>query len=237
MKQELVEKLTLRYLSHSFPHVVQYPYGRSHPPDFLVEGRIAVEATYLNTVYFDGAERIDVDAHFPSILQSLQNLIRRITATDRVGSVYVNASFSPKLDVARARPSIQQALSSVKFCSSTSGKKFEINSELTLELMWTPTMHSAPFVLGGITVDSPGGFVIPDIIEGVQRITTEKRIKIEKSGRNFEKNWLSVGSHLTTIIDDQELRLIADAIEGDGFWSKVILLDFQKPEESKALVF
>lgn len=236
MIQELIEDLTFRYLSAHHSEVKKHPFGRNSPPDFLVDSCVAVEATYLNEVYFADNERIDVDKFSSSKLQSLKNVIHRIEVSERKGSLYVSVEYSPKLNVRGATKDTKDKLALVSVSETSNELSFKINDHLSLDLFWTPTVHATPFRIGAVQVDSPGGLVIEDVFNGVTRIMREKKAKMLRAGRSFSQKWLCTGSAITTNLDDDEFSSLKDFVQPDGYWNRIILLDTVNIENTRIII-
>lgn len=221
------EKLANDYLAHlGFERIVYEPDGNV-PPDFLVNGRIAVEVRRLNqneqtTSGFRGLEEIAIP---------LQMKIRRLLASLGPASSgetwYVHYALRrpvPAWDV--LRPALREWL--ISFRDGQSDEKphaVTVGDSLELELFRASKAHATFFVPGGYSDDDSGGWVFGETQRNLRICVDEKTRKIARVRGRYPEWWLILIDWIGLGVDDCDRQLFREHLGIEHSWDKVILLN------------
>jgi hypothetical protein len=220
------EKVANDYLVHlGFENIVYEPDGNM-PPDFLVNGRTAVEVRRLNqnertASGFRGLEEIAIP---------LQMKIGRLLASlgpSRSGtSWFVHYTLKrpvPAWDV--LRPALRQHL--IAFRDDQSDDRptaIMIADSLELELIRASNTHARCFVPGGYSDDDSGGWVFEETQKNLRLCIEEKTLKIARVRDNYPEWWLILVDRIGYGVDDRDRQLYREHLAIRHSWDKVILL-------------
>jgi len=216
MKQE--EKWVEEYLRHQgFKDIVFEPDGNV-PPDFLVNGTIAIEVRRLNQHYDDKSGK-------PEGLEQLAMPLRgRLeTLLKTLGPPANGVSWGVSYRIKRPQltktwePAVRQKLQA--FQSATVAAEegvIEIDKHFRLRLMRTSKPGRLAFILMGNTDSDAGGWVVPELEKNLTLCVAEKTRKIAPYRSKYQEWWL--------IFVDFVMGGIHEPIQMKHNWDKVIMM-------------
>jgi hypothetical protein len=218
------EAQALKYLlSLGFSQVVYEPDGRI-PPDFLVNGKVAVEVCRLNYNYVDEIGRAEgIENSQFALMRYIRNLLPTFGPSKTGQSYFVRFWFKrPLPPLAKLRRAIQPALA--RFCDGQIGdQRISITDQFTLYLSPCTAAFSNRFVLGGYVDRNAGGWVIPDLEKNIQICVKKKTEKITNIRAKHPEWWLILVDHIG--FGQRE------SLDVKHDWDRVILINPLKPEE------
>ncbi|MEO8596589.1 MAG: hypothetical protein ABI759_24945 [Candidatus Solibacter sp.] len=216
------ETLARDYFVHlGFDRIEYEPQGRSKPPDFLLDGRIAVEVRRLNQIETQlqatgkprGLEEIAIP-----LCNTIEDLLPSFggpTAQSWYVFIRYGRPVPSKRDLVGA---VRQHLTRFRECSHQTGATLRVFDNFTIKL--SPVGHSCAdlFVMGGATDRDAGGWVIPELERNVQICINEKSEKISAIRSIYPEWWLVLIDQISSGRED------VINVKRDG-WTKIILLD------------
>ncbi len=218
------ESQALRFLhSRGFSRAIYEPDGNV-PPDFLVDGRIAVEVRRMNYTYIDKTVHTEgVESSQIALMRYMKRLLPAFGAPMTGQSWFVRFWFKrPLPPFATLRRDIKHALAS--FCDGPiTDRKIPIGDQFNLFLSPCSTARSNRFVLLGYVDRNAGGWLIPDLRNNIQVCIKEKTEKIARMRTRYPEWWLVLVDHIS-FGQREPLNVKHD-------WDKVILINPLKPEE------
>jgi hypothetical protein len=212
------ENVAFHYLSFlGLGNVVYEPDG-NRPPDFLLDGRIAVEVRRLNQneVTESGSIRGLESIRMP-LLASMKEVLASVGPPKTGKSWFVSYHFRrpipPRIELKRAVRNTLIAFQSGK----TVGTEFAIANHFHLRLIPSERVFADCFVLGGFTDRDQGGWVVPELEKNIQRCIQEKSRKIAEFRVKYREWWLVLIDYIN-YGQRESLYVKHD-------WDKVILLN------------
>jgi hypothetical protein len=159
------ERIVERYLnSLGMGDVVHEPDGKV-PPDFLVDGRIAVEVRRLNQHYEADGKLRGREQDSISLRQSLENLLSEFAAPNVPSSWFVCFSFRRPIPQWRVlRPLVREALSGFLIAPTDHAWRIPITESLDLTILRSTDAHEKCFLFGAYTDMDAGGWIVSEII-------------------------------------------------------------------------
>lgn len=197
------EELADRYLrSLGFECVVFEPDGNV-PPDFLVDGRIAVEVRRLNqnavseAGIYEGLEEVSIP-----LWQRMTRLLPTIGASVTDETWFVAFDFRRPLDPWKLlEPKIKSVLLSFLASPSRSMTRLQVAPNFEIAVYPASRWHGSPFILGGATDDDSGGFVLGEVHSNLQLCSGEKERKIASFRSKYPQWWLVLPDHIGYGVD------------------------------------
>jgi len=225
------ERLIAGYLAHQgYSDVIHEPDGK-RPPDFLVNGRIAVEVRRLNQNEATPAGARGLE----EIAIPLNSSVRKVLAsmgppTDGV-SWFVSYTFRrplpPWKDFERK---LKRALADLVAHGIHNGATVKVARGFTIEIDQASELHPALFVLGGFVDDDSGGFVVAELARNLGICVAEKTRKVASFRSKYPEWWLAVVDRIgygnLNTFDQDQLRSIFKA---EGPWNRIILVNPLEP--------
>ncbi len=226
------ENLVEAYLkSIGFTDVLYEPDGNV-PPDFLAEGRVAVEVRRLNQNYDDGTgkgPRGLEEAAIP-LWRRFRDYLTGLGPAPASGqSWYVFYRFSRPTPAWKDLKRQLDALL-LPFMASATPQPFEtrlkVGGEFWIKLFRSPVPKPTFFRPAGHSDEQSGGWLIGEIDTNLKHCIAEKTAKIASYRAKYPEWWLVLPDHIGYGLDDFEQELFFDQVNVQpGGFDKIILLD------------
>ena len=164
--------------SMGFSNIVYEPDGNV-PPDFLVDGRIAIEVRRLNQNYdsgqgVQGLEQVEIP-----LWHRIEKLVKAMQNDQPISeSWFVFIDFSrPLHSWKELKPKIKAAL--VKFQKQHRRSNCELFSQgnLRIELVKASKPLETYFCMGGISDEQSGGLIVAEMLTNLELCMSEKNVK------------------------------------------------------------
>lgn len=212
------EELAFTYLtSLGLSPIIHEPDGNI-PPDFLANGRIAIEVRRLNrnrTTNSGGVEGLE-SSQF-ALLRCVKELLPTLGPPKTGQCWFVSYGFSrPLLALPKLRIEIRDTLVAFRD-GQTNGCEFSIFERFSLKLTPASMKHPDCFLLGGYQDHDSGGWLVPDLELNIRICVEEKTGKIAKVRAKYPEWWLVLIDRIG-YGERESLNVIHD-------WDKVILVN------------
>jgi hypothetical protein len=224
------EQKALEFLeSQGFQRIVYEPDGNV-PPDFLLDGRIAVEVRRLNQnapteAGFKGLEEDGIP-----LLHRMRRLLHSLGPAEDDASWFVFYHFRrPLPDWSKLEPQIRSGLEAFSPVALDAKAEVQVINDFTLWLHRAGQRHGDRFVLGGYGDHDAGGWVVPELARNLNLCITEKWAKIDPVRTKYPEWWLL----LLDRINYGSADVLEDGLGEMGInragWDRIILIDPTNP--------
>ena len=225
------EKSVFEYLvSQNLGTIVYEPDGNV-PPDFLVDGRIAVEVRRLN----QNEETAEGHRGLEQVSKPLHALVCKALAAmgPPVGGMswFVSYSYSRPLPPwRRLDVLLRKALHEAADRPELGNRRVHVASTLRLRFTRASKVHSHRFVLGGSFDHDSGGFVVSEIAENLRVCIAEKSAKVANVRRRYSEWWLAFEDRIGYgVLDKDDQKQLRELVRRDEEWNRIILVNPLKP--------
>jgi hypothetical protein len=220
MKHE--EELAKRYLhSLGLSDVVHEPDGNI-PPDFVVDGKIAVEVRRLNQheAKTHGKPAGLENLRF-ALEASIREVLRSLGPPKNEKSWFVHYSFSRPLPaLPDVKHAVQRALVAFRD-GRTDRRELSISDRLKLHLLPSTKLFPQHFVPGGSSDHDSGGWLVHELQRNIDICIQEKTGKIASVRARYPEWWL--------VLIDQIGYGERESVKIEHDWDKVVLLNPLNP--------
>lgn len=226
-RTEEIAHAHLTSLGHA--SVVFEPAGNV-PPDFLVDGRIAVEVRRLNQHEdtADGPKGLE-SARF-GMIRLMRTLLPDLGPTQQGESWFVTAHFKRPMPGGRAvRNAVRQALASFRDAPSRTAGSLAALPELKLRVFRAGPTHAHFFVFGGLTDRAAGGFVLAETKRNALICIEEKTKKVAPVRHRYPAWWLLLVDYIGYGVDPEDEESMRQLLRGDHGWDRIVLVDPHNP--------
>lgn len=223
---DAAEALTEKFLQHrNFTSIVYEPDGNV-PPDFLVEGNIAIEVRRLiQHEDSTGRDRGITETAIP-LLAKLQALLASLGAPNAGKSWFVAVRFSRPLEDWRTlRPRLHAWLEAFKNGSQTEGAARDFGDGFTVQVALAAAPHAQLFLLGIFTDFDSGGWLLAELQRNLDICIAEKTRKIAGVRLKYPTWWLVFVDHIGLALDEFDRVQFREVVSLVHTWDKVILLN------------
>lgn len=212
--------------SCGFQDPVYEPNGRV-PPDFLVEGRIAVEVRRLNQMpdpKGPGLEQIQ-----RSLQTKVPLLLKGIGPSGARDSWFVFLRFKRPLPPWRKlRIRIGQELRAFAQDATRwieDHHEIKIDKNFCIRLSRAGNAHSELFVFAGYSDFDASGFIVPKLEQNMSICIRQKTDAIAPFRPRYAEWWLMLVDHIAyAAIRNRDLDLLRNRLHGLADWDRVVLV-------------
>jgi glutamyl-tRNA synthetase len=220
------EQLAYAYLLRKGFETVVFEPGGNVAPDFLVNGRIAVEVTRLNQHEEHAGKIRGLEEVSIPLQMRLKSLMLSLGPPVAENSWFLNYTFKrplPKTDelIARLRQELEAFKDDPKARES---KRIKLDKNFEVELLRASNPHPSFFLLGG-SIDRDSGGWVPVEIDKNLRICIEKKTKtVAPSHAKYPEWWLILIDRISGGLESRDLELAREHLVGVDAWDKIIIL-------------
>jgi|SRR5664280_227511 len=225
-RSELLAKHYLESL-HLGP-VVFEPDGNV-PPDFLLDGRIAVEVRRLNQNFEseDGTSRGLEETDIP-LRQRMKKYLREFAVSRDGESWYVGYGFCRPLEPwAALEPLLRNALREFMASPSRQRTKLRLTKNFDIDFFEAGAVFDSFFVLGATDDTQSGGWVMYELQKNLHLCIAEKERKIAPVRQRYPEWWLVLDDRIDHAVDVQDRPLFEAEVRPrlQHSFSRLVLLD------------
>lgn len=220
------ELLVERYLTHlGYSDIVYEPDGNV-PPDFLVEGKIAVEVRRLNQNYENESSYAGLEMAAIPLWISIKKYLVNLGPPVHGKSWYVFYRFSRPLQPWKIiKKKLDAALDPFLVDANAVGFDQDLGDGFELHVTASTLPYSTLFVLIGNSDEESGGWLLDELERNLKITVQEKTDKIARHRAKYPIWWLIMPDHIAYGMDDFDYSLFRDQITVTHSFDKIILLD------------
>lgn len=227
------EQCVARYLERLELGSVRFEPDGNVPPDFLLDGRIAVEARRLNQNFeadggYQGLESVEAP-----VAKFVDRLLPTFGSATNGEGWWVFVYFSRPFDWKAVRREMKAVLRAFRTNPAPGGLHVQLAPNFELEIRPATIVVEHYFMLGGYADRDAGGFVAAEIIRNLNLCVAEKARKIAGYRARYAEWWLVLPDRIGPDLNMDERRSIGDHVDLLVF-DRVVLIHPSDP--TKALV-
>jgi len=231
MRMNDSEKFVLEYLTgRGFGSVVYEPDGNV-PPDFLIDGRIAVEVRRLNENEKTATGHRGLEEVSTPLTALIQKALLAIGPPRYGISWFVSYSYRRPLPPWRQLDKVlRKVLREIRDQPDLGTRRVYVADKLRLSFTPAAELHPNLLVLGSWSDHDSGGFVISDIAHNLRICMAEKSLKISKIVSRYPEWWLALDDRIGYgDLDEDDRNELQRLVRRDHPWSKIILVNPLRP--------
>jgi hypothetical protein len=195
------ETIANKYLAHrGFQKIDFEPEGKSKPPDFLVDDRIAVEVRRLNQNELcttPGTKPRGLEEVAIPVWKNIQQLLPSLGHPKGQFSWYVFIRYSRPVPGRRQiEDAIRQHLGAFRDNPTQKPATIQIFDNLVLKLFPAGRLYPDYFVMGGRSDYDTGGWVIPELERNLKICIDDKTAKMSGIRGKYAEWWLVLIDHI-----------------------------------------
>ena len=222
---KIEEQIALEFLKQYSNNIKPEPDGNI-TPDFLLDGRIAVEVRRFNQYHikangkWEGLEAVEY-----SLLDKIKIILDSFSSMEHQFSVHVSVDFKRPVELKSFK---EEACNKVEtYVREHFGEKKTIQIGNNISIYMTPLSkkYEKPFVCCGVMDLDNGGFVIENIFNPLPFIISEKEGKLAKQYDKYPVWWLLLVDTMgVDWLDLNEIETLKSARTYVTWFDKVILI-------------
>jgi hypothetical protein len=225
------ENTVYQYLmGRGFKHVVYEPDGKV-PPDFLVDGHIAIEVRRLNEGEDCGMGHRGLEEVSEPLHKLVTRTLTAIGPSPNGVSWFVHFTYRRPLPSWKSlRNDLHDALTTVKGRTDLQHQEIRVSSNMRLSFIRAGKLHPTLFVLGGSSDHDSGGFVVAELAKNLNVYIAEKTRKVEKARQSYPDWWLAFEDRIAYGgLDENDQADLRKLVRVEAPWSRIILVNPLNP--------
>jgi len=223
------EKIVANFLAHrGYVNVVYEPDGRV-PPDFLVDGHIAVEVRRLNENYEVGTRRRGREEIEIPLWLKVRKLALSLGPPTQDSSWFVSYRFRRPVEPWKnLKPKIQHALKDFINAATHQRTVLALGNGFELRIFRASNPHPTFYVMGSADNNKSGCLLVKDMARNLRICVSEKTKKVASVRSKYPEWWLVLVDHIAYgCLDDFDRKQLHNHAFPKCGWKKIILLDPQ----------
>ncbi|MDZ7859760.1 MAG: hypothetical protein U5O15_03685 [Candidatus Krumholzibacteriota bacterium] len=227
------EKIAKEYIKLKGYKNIEYEPDGNIPPDFLVNGEIAIEVRRLNQNIRteEGYEGLE-NAHFP-VWERIREHLISYGASKTGESWYVTYWFErPIPDWKTLKAKIERVLLKFRDLGPHKNTEYDINNRFKIKIYRASKEHSKFYLFGGCIDRDACGFVMAKLLNNLDICIKEKTEKIKAYKGQYPYWWLILVDHIDYSMEEIDRKFFQEEAKISHNWDKVILVDPTNPGRS-----
>lgn len=210
---------------------IRYEPDGNVPPDFVVNGRIAVEVRRLNQHSNASGEPRGLETVAYPLVDRTKELLQTMGAPTNGTTWFVTLSFQrPLPNWKMVRTSMLAALRAFRDnVPDTKRVEIQLFENLDVTLLRASKVHDDMFLFGGWSDGDSGGWLLHEIGKNLQHCVTEKARKVQPYRERYPEWWLVLPDHIGYAMADDEREMFRDQIKLTHDFDRVVLIDPRNP--------
>jgi hypothetical protein len=224
---DATEKLVANHLAYrGYTDVIFEPDGNI-PPDFLIDGAIAIEARRLNQNHFDETDAKGLEEVSIPLMHRIRKLINSLGAPTEGESWFIHFTFKRPVEPWKSLgPKLRKALKTFITAPVKQEGTIVKTQEFELEVVFRASKpHATMFVMGGYNDRESGGWVLSEMATNIRHCANEKSGKIAKVRQKYGQWWLALVDHIGYSLDEFDREVFRENVSIEHDWDKIILID------------
>jgi hypothetical protein len=212
-------------LSRGFNRIKYEPDGNV-PPDFLINGTIAVEVRRLNQNHFNGVRTQGLEEVAIPLWQKIGNLVVNLGPPIPTESWFVSYCFNRPLEPWKnLEEKICTALNNFAQRHVRNRGSLLRQQNFELDVLRASNVHKSMFIMGGFSDRDSGGWVLSEMEAGIRYCADEKSKKISGIRKKYARWWLIFVDHIGYGLDEFDREIFREKLAISHDWDKIFIVD------------
>jgi hypothetical protein len=227
------EALVQKYLDQQGFRTVEYEPAGNVPPDFLVDGTIAVEVRRLNQNTDEGGRSRGLEETAIPLGAKMRRLLESLGPPRLGQSWFVYYRFERPLSEWRILgPKIKKVLIDFAATPDEQGAEITLERGFFLKIFRSGKLYPQIFVLGGYSDKQSGGWLLAEMETNLNLVVAEKNAKIAPYRVKYPTWWLLLPDHIGYGLDDFDRKLFREQVSVSYLFDRIVLLDPRDPSRA-----
>lgn len=223
--EAIAEKLLIHM---GFTSIVYEPDGNV-PPDFVADGRVAVEVRRLNQNHDSGNGKRGLEETAIPLWQKVATLVNSLgPAVDESWFVFFRFA-RPNKSWKELGPKLRSALVAFQQRAVRATGSIHSEEDFELEVTRASQVHRRYFLMGGNSDQQSGGFIVAEMLANIEYCANEKSKKIANFKSKYSEWWLVLVDHIGLGLDDFDKQQFIEHAKRPTDWNKIVVVSPHDP--------
>jgi hypothetical protein len=223
------EELAQQYLVSLGLGQIIYEPETNLPPDFLIDGMVAVEVRRLNQneITESGDRRGLGETHIPFTMR-FKKLISSLGQPRNGISWFVTYRVQRPLTPWKSiRALVKECL--LTFLENPLAEPIQVDDSLEIRFYPASNPHPTAFVLGGGADGDSGGFVMHEMLKNLRLCVAEKTARIGPHRCKYPTWWLLLVDYIGYGLGEYDQQMLRKHWDVENDWDKIIIVSPLEP--------
>lgn len=224
-QEQIAEKLLKRM---GFESVIYEPDGNV-PPDFLADGRVAVEVRRLNQNHDSGDGIRGLEETSIPLWKQVEKLAHSMGPPGTT-SWFLWVRFSRPVKLWKEiKPGLKAALSAFKTQPTQASGRIFTDGTFEVDAIKASQPLETFFRMGGRTDLESGGFIVAEMLKNLQHCIAKKSQKIANVKAKYKEWWLVFVDFIGQGLDDYDRQQLLAHAKRPADWDKIVVVAPSEP--------
>ncbi len=225
------EKIAEIYLHHRGFKDIHYEPDGNVPPDFLVNGTIAIEVRQLNQNQITDSWYRGLDEDAIPLLMKFRKLLKSFEPAENGETWFVRYKFGRPIEPWKElETKIRNCLS--EFRGNPSERRrvdIMIDDNFELNFIRATDAHESFFIFGGYGDHDSGGWILEKTLKNLRLCVEEKTQKVASVRHRYKEWWLILIDRIGYGVEDCDHAIYREHLAIEHSWDKIILVNPLNP--------
>ena len=223
-RRDAAEEVAFRHLRATCSGSIVHEPDGNVPPDFLIDGRVAVEVRRLNRNEAGSDRPVGLERSATPLVRRLQTLLASAGASDRA-AWWVGLEFRRPIPPWEAlRPAVRQVLDGFMADASPRSESRRIASNVTVQILPKPMPAKRTFALGWVTDGDAGECGVEEVERNLRLCIAHKAAKVAAYRSRYAEWWLLLVD-VAFGLDRRAGRQIQSDVRLGLGWDRLVILE------------
>lgn len=224
------EEIAEAYLKSRGFEDIQFEPDGNVPPDFVLDGEIAVEVRRLNQHHEGNGKTEALESVGFKLIPMLNNLLKSYGGENHASSSFVCITYQRPVGKVKERIKEIKCILDHHLTKLKIPGVYKVNDSIEIELLPASKRHESPYVLGSMSDMNSGGFVVSEVYRNLQLVIEEKNKKIAPYKHKYKSWWLVLIDQIGYGMDEEDIESLKELEIERNSWDKVVFVSPIKHE-------
>ncbi|ENM5855915.1 hypothetical protein NTE09_003967 [Vibrio mimicus] len=220
------ENIVREYLETRFDKVVHEPDGNVSP-DFLVNGKIAVEVRRLNQQFRGVNKTVGLETDQFRLMDVIRKKLSKYPVDETSKSYFVTISYQrPIGKLSSIVSNLEEAIVRFQLSGEPIPYSYKLHKNVLFEIELERPIKDMKYKIGIEIDEDSGGWVIDTYVKDTNHCIEEKAIKINSNYSKYPEWWLVFVDHIGFMASD-DVEDIKQYLNRPEHIAKILVLDIK----------
>lgn len=225
---DAAEKIVNRLLTDMGFKRIEFEPDGNIPPDFVIDGKVAIEVRRLNQIHDDGSGPRGLSEVSISLTHRVEKLLKSIESNHQ-GAWWVSFGFRRPVPPWRElEPQLRDALEAFILSPNKCSERIFDMPYANVEVLEASIPLERFFMLGSIRDYQAGGWVIAEFLKSINHCIDVKTQKIAAVRHKYAEWWLALVNDTGMVLDVNDRDQLLEVLPPHG-WDKVLIVTASDP--------
>ncbi|WP_337917110.1 hypothetical protein [Vibrio cholerae] len=220
------ENIVREYLATRFDKVIHEPDGNVSP-DFLVNGKIAIEVRRLNQQFRGAKKTVGLETDQFRLMDAIRRKLSKYPLDKTSKSYFVTVSYKrPIGKLSSIVSNLEEAINKFQLAGEPIPYSCKLHQNVQFEIELERPIRDMKYKVGIEVDEDSGGWVVDTYAKDTNHCIDEKVMKIQSNYSKYPEWWLVFVDHIGFMASD-DVEDIKQCLSRPEHIAKILVLDIK----------